>query len=215
MSKFLFGLYIAGMVFFLFAIDHSVDDGGMILTAKYFSIPVSAVVLVVFWMNRKSLYVQFGSATKAWISVLMVCPMALLSVWPYVLALNAITGAGEEISYTGRIVDGRVMKDSHANKQYVIDVKEDGTGRLIMFTVTPEQFKSVQKGARIKITFLRGGFGLPYRWKFNHHTSGMQPVGDDQGPPGLSGMQTSPLFPAELIVYRVFKKNIMPKAALA
>jgi hypothetical protein len=161
---FLFFASIVGSVFFLVAIE-SVFNGGFYFSVRILWLPLALLVFGFTWFNRRSLYIAMQGRWKTWLTALASYPMALLMCWPYIMAINAATSSGEKMVYRGPIKRKWIGRGSRG-RFYEIDVLDSSTSQVITLDVSPEKYASLREGDIFTTEFIRGGFGIPYRWRF-------------------------------------------------
>jgi hypothetical protein len=161
----LFYFYLTGGVFFLVVIE-STFNGGFYFSMRMLWLPVAILVFGFSWLNRRSFSDQMGSSWKMWATVVALYGLILLMSWPYVMAINAATSSGEKIIYSGPIQQKWIAHDSRG-KSYQIDLFDLSTSSAITLTISPREYALLSKGDIFKTEFIRGGFGVPYRWRFS------------------------------------------------
>ncbi len=85
--------------------------------------------------------------------------------WPYLMIVNAVTGQGDKITYSGPVVKKWVGGNGRRD-WYEIDVMDTNSAKVITIEVQRGQYDSFQPGDKFVVEYLRGGFGIPYRWRF-------------------------------------------------
>ena len=50
-------------------------------------------------------------------------------------------------------------------KSYQIDVLDSSTAHMVTFIIPPQKYNSLSEGDIFTAEFIRGGFGIPYRWR--------------------------------------------------
>ena len=105
------------------------------------------------------------SIWKPWFAAIAVYGIALLFSWHYVMALNAATSSGETAIYSGRI-ERKWINHSRFGDEYGIDVLDSTSSQIITLTVSRLKYASLREGDAFRTEFIRGGFGIPYRWRF-------------------------------------------------
>jgi hypothetical protein len=165
-SGLFFLAYIAGAMLFLVLID-SVFNGGFSFSMKILCLPVAVVIFGFIWVNRESLRAEMGSSRKPWLLAAMLYPVALLMGWPYVMALNAATARGDTLVYTGTVERKWIH---HGSQRFgdtcEIDIKDTKSSQVVTIPVSPQKYASLSEGEIVTVAFMRGGFGIPYRWRF-------------------------------------------------
>jgi hypothetical protein len=161
----LFFAYLAGAMLFLVLID-SIFNGGFFFSVKLLWLPLAVVIFGFTWVNRDLLRSETGSSRKPWFIALLLYPVALLMSWPYMMALNAATARGGSLVYQGPIErkwihhGGRRFGDSCE-----IDIRDTHSSELITISVSSEKYASLSQGDTVTVEYMRGGFGIPYRWR--------------------------------------------------
>jgi hypothetical protein len=159
-----FFAYLAGGVFFLVAIE-SVFNGGFDFSVRILWLPIAVLIFGFTWFNRHFLYQMTQSRWKTWGTAALAYPVLLLMAWPYVMALNAATSSGEKMIYSGPIQRKWISRGGRGTS-YQIDLLDQSTSTVIQLMISPQKYTSVKEGENFTIEFIRGGFGIPYRWRF-------------------------------------------------
>ncbi len=153
----MFVLFGLGAAVFLLTIEMPVNDG-FLFSLKVLCVPFGAVIFGYTWAKRDFLYTVKGLVGTRVIACLAY-PMLLLWGWPYVMALNALTGTGEKIVCSGRIT-AKWMTNGVPEAQML----ETATQRKMVLHLSQAEYDALQPGAPYAIEFQRGGFGFPYKW---------------------------------------------------
>ena len=161
---FLLFAYLVGGGFFLVAIE-SVFNGGFYFSVRILWLPLALLVFGFTWFNRHFLYREMQSFWKTWATAVAAYLMFLVMTWPYVMAVNAATSNGEKMVYGGQIQRKWIGHGSRS-RFYEIDVFDSSTSQVVTFDVSPEKYASLREGEIFTTGFIRGGFGIPYRWRF-------------------------------------------------
>jgi hypothetical protein len=161
----LFFAYILGAGFFLIAIE-STFNGGFNFSVCVLWLPLALLVFGFTFLNRKFLYAKVRSRWNVRGLAIVFYPILLLMTWPYVMALNAITGSGVCVTYTGAIQRKWVHHSPRYGDSYEIDVLNTATSRTNTFTIPRDTYDQLRVGDIYVTKFLSGGFGIPYRWRF-------------------------------------------------
>ena len=157
--------YVAGSLFFLITIE-SVFNGGFDFSLRVLALPLALLIFGVMWSSRKFFYSETKSVWKAWLLALGLYLFALLFSWPYVMAVNAASSSGEKIIYRGPIQRKWIRRGARGNTSYEIDVLDSSTSTLVTLDVSSQKYISLHEGEIYTAEFIRGGFGIPYRWRF-------------------------------------------------
>jgi hypothetical protein len=160
---FLLALYVFGGAFFLLAIE-SVLNGVFYFSMRLLWLPVAILVFGFTWLNRDFLYRKMKSRWETWAVALFAYPFLLFITWPYVMALNALSSTGETITYRGPIQRKWVAHGRATS--YQIDVLDAATSQVVTLIIRPQEYAALKEGDRFSTKFIRGGFGIPYRWRF-------------------------------------------------
>ena len=157
-------LYFVGGAFFLVTIE-SVFNGGFSFSVRILWLPLALLIFGFTWFNRHFLYPKMQSSWKTWATAAAAYLVFLLMAWPYVMAINAATNNGEKIIYRGPIQRKWISHGSRGN-WYQIDVLNRLTSSVITFTIPQQKYALLNEGDIFTTEFVRGGFGIPYRWRF-------------------------------------------------
>jgi hypothetical protein len=79
------------------------------------------------------------------------------------MALNAATSTGDRMAYSGPIQRKWILQGR--GKSYQIDVLDSSTAHMVTFIIPPQKYNSLSEGDIFTAEFIRGGFGIPYRWR--------------------------------------------------
>ena len=164
-AAWLFYAYIIGGLVFLLLIE-SVFNGGFYFSVKILWLPLMLLVFGFTWAKRHVLYDATKSIFKLWLFAAVFYPLTILFGWPYVMAFNAITASGDTIVYRGPVVRKWIGHSPRGDDSCRIEVRDTDSGEIITITVPPERYASLAVGDVAAEEFLRGGFGIPYRWRF-------------------------------------------------
>ncbi|MGH8048038.1 MAG: hypothetical protein ACREKL_12420 [Chthoniobacterales bacterium] len=156
--------FLLGGLFFLIAID-STYNGGFYFSASHLWLPLAALIFGYTWWHRK----YFVSVTKRkkspWITAAIVYPLVLLMSWPWLMALNAVTGTGAMVTYSGPI-QGKWINHGKS-RSYHFSILDDSSHEIIKLNCNASEYSRLSIGSIASRTFQLGGFGIPYRWRFH------------------------------------------------
>jgi hypothetical protein len=113
------------------------------------------------------------SSWKAWVTAAAAYPVLLVGTWPYVMAVNAATSRGEKMIYRGPIQE-KLMLHDHRGDTCLIDFLDVSTSNRIRLIVSPQEYASFNEKDIVVTEFIRGGFGIPYRWRFGSQREGLK-----------------------------------------
>lgn len=154
-------LVLFGVVAVAFLVSiQSVLNSGLYFSLKALCVPLALIVFGYTWAERDFLYTVKG-IVGTWVIAGVVYPMLLLWGWPYVMALNAATGTGEKIVYSGRVT---AKWESNGLPQ--AEIRDAATKKPVVLSLSKPQYDAVQPGSPLSVEFQRGGFGFPYRWRY-------------------------------------------------
>ena len=161
-----FFAYMAGAMLFLILIDF-IFNGGFFFSVKVLWLPVAVVIFGFTWVNRDFLGAEMRSGRKPWFIAATLYPVALLMSWPYVIALNAATARGDTLVYKGPVERKWIH---HGSRRYgdtcEIDIRDKQSSEVITIPVSSEKYASLSEGETVTVEYMRGGFGIPYKWRF-------------------------------------------------
>jgi hypothetical protein len=173
-SGLLFLAYVAGGMLFLVLID-SVFNGGFSFSMKILWLPVALAIFGFTCLNREFLRAEMGSSAKPWLLAAMLYPIVLLMSWPYVMALNAATARGDTLVYNGRIERKWIHHGSgRFGDTCEIDIRDTQSSEVVTIRVSPEKYASLSQDDIVTVAFTRGGFGIPYRWRFTEPNQALE-----------------------------------------
>jgi hypothetical protein len=156
--------FVAGSVFFLMFID-STFNGGFYFSVTHLWLPLACVIFGYTWWHRAYFIRIKKSVWKPWFLAAVLYPVALLMIWPYLMAVNAITGTGETITFHGPIQEKRTSQGRRSTSYQVVILDQTSHERVTLKCSSSDYVK-FHTGDVISRTFQVGGFGIPYRWKF-------------------------------------------------
>jgi hypothetical protein len=158
--------FMAGALLFLLLID-SVFNGGFDFSVKILWLPLALVIFGFTWVDRQFLYAQMGSRRAPWINATLLYPIAILMSWPYMMALNAATSRGDTLNYTGPIERKWIQHSPRSGDTCMIDFRDRQSSQLVTIRVSSAYYGAHSEGEIASAQFLRGGFGIPYKWRFH------------------------------------------------
>ena len=139
-----FAYMVVGLLFLL--LIESVFNGGFWQSTKWLSLPVAGAIFGFTWVNREFLYRQTRSRHEPWVTSLLLYPLAVLFIWPYVMALNAATAMGDVITYSGPIVQKWIQHSGRGGATCQIDVGDTRSAQTVTVTVPREKYASLSEG---------------------------------------------------------------------
>jgi hypothetical protein len=106
---------------------------------KILCLSVAVVIFGFIWVNRESLRTEMGSRRKPWLLAAMLCPIE--RKWIH-----------------------------HGSQRFgdtcEIDIRDTQSSQVVTVPVSPQKYASLSEGEIVTVAFMRGGFGIPYRWRF-------------------------------------------------
>jgi hypothetical protein len=165
-GSWLFLAYMLGGVVFVLLID-SVFNGGFSFAMKILWLPLALLIFGFTYVNRQFFYVETRSRRKPWLLAALLYPLAILMSWPYVMALNAATSSGDTVTYGGPVERKWIHHSPRFGDTCEIDIRDTHSSEVVTVTVPPEKYGSISQGDIATVEFTRGGFGIPYRWRFH------------------------------------------------
>ena len=146
----------------------SVFNGGFDFSTKILWLPLGLLIFGYTWVNRQFFYIEMRSVRKPWLYAVMLYPMAILLSWLYMMLINAVTSSGDALVYRGPVEHKWVHHGGvRFGDSYEIDIRNADSSEVVTITVTPERYASISKGDVLAAEFKRGGFGIPFRWRFH------------------------------------------------
>ena len=164
-GSFLLLIYLAGGGVFLWLIE-SVWNGGFSFSAKILWLPLAVLIFGFTWANRRFFRTAMRSGFKPWLMAALLYPIALLMSWPYVMALNAATARGDTVVYKGPI-ERKWIHSNRSRDTCEVDLRNTQSAEVITVSVSHQTYASLSVGEMAEVTFMRGGFGIPYQWRFH------------------------------------------------
>jgi hypothetical protein len=164
-GQWLFFGYVGGAVTFLLLIE-STFNAGFMQSFKWMWFPLAALIFGFMWVTRYFFYEKARSHITPWVTATIVYLIALLMVPPYVMAYNAFTTSGETIIYSGPIVRKWIHHGARSGDSYEIDLRDTHSGEMITIEVPRHKYDSLSVGDVITEKYLKGGLGIPFRWRF-------------------------------------------------
>ncbi len=158
----LFFIYIGISLFLLLRLE-SIFNGGFDYSVRILFVPLAVIIFGYTWINRKFLYSVNKKKVTTWFVAILFYALTLLMTWPYVMAINAFTGNGEEIVYEGPIESKWISKGRRWS--YHIEVRDNKTSEIVTLNCSKKFYNSVSEGSQISEHYYIGGLGFPYRWK--------------------------------------------------
>ncbi|RYD84392.1 MAG: hypothetical protein EOP84_05620 [Verrucomicrobiaceae bacterium] len=150
-------------VFLLFAIE-SVFNGGFTFSLRILWAPWALLIVGFGGWNYDFLARETRSRWRPWLFAILTYPVVLLMSWPYVMALNAVTGSGTTVIYEGPIMEKRITGGRHPG--HVVEILNKQSAELVTLRCSEARYHQLSEGDVFRETFFVGGFGIPYRWKF-------------------------------------------------
>lgn len=163
-GSWLFIAYMIGGAVFLLLIE-SVFNGGLSFAVRILWLPLALLIFGFTWVNRQFFYDAKRSVVAPWLIATLLYPVALLMSWPYMMALNAATAKGDSQIYAGPIVRKWIHHAARSGDECEIDIRDRQSSQVITITVSPIYYTSHSVGDIATAEFMRGGFGIPYRWR--------------------------------------------------
>jgi hypothetical protein len=160
---FFFGL-MGGSMFFLFSIE-SVFNGGFWFAISHLWVPLLIVIFGYTWWYRIRLYQISRNKISVWATAIIFYPVAVILSWPYVMALNAVTGSNKEVTYRGPI-QKKWMSQGRSTGYHIV-VLDESSKELITLNCSNKVYDTLSEGQIFSKNFKVGGFGIPYRWRFS------------------------------------------------
>ena len=157
--------YMIGGIVFLVLIE-SVFNGGFDFSMKILWLPLLLLIFGFTWVNRHLLGDAYKSVFMPWLLAVLAYPLMILFSWPYVMALNAATASGDMIVYRGPVVRRRIDHGTRGGDSCRIDLRDVHSTEIITITVPLGRYASLSVGDIATEEFRRGGFGIPFRWRF-------------------------------------------------
>lgn len=154
--------FFGGAAFFLLSIE-STFNGGFGLTVRYGSLPLAILIFGYTYWYRQELARICRSGKMVWIRASLLYPVVLLLSWPYVLGVNAFTGSGETITFTGPVEEKWITKGRHTG--YHIAIRDSKTQEEVRLNCSESRYQTLQIGDSVSESFEVGGLNIPYRWK--------------------------------------------------
>lgn len=154
--------YLGFAGFFLLRLE-SIFNGGFHYSIQKLWFPLAIVIFSYTWINRKFFYSVNQNKIATWVVAAIFYGLSLLMSWPYVMAINAVTGNGEKIRYEGPIVKKWISKGKHWS--YHLDIRDKRTSKTVTLNCNKAFYHSINEGDDVVDTYIIGGLGFPYRWK--------------------------------------------------
>src|ERR1700674_49894 len=164
-ANWIFFGYMGGAVVFLLLIE-SVFNGGFAQTIRWLWLPLAVLIFGFTWLNRHSFYANSGSRSQLWLLAVIFYSVALFLSWPYVMGLNATTASGNTMSFRGPVVKKWIHHSGRYGDSCQVDLQDTRSAETITLTVSPTRYASLSVGDVTSEDFLRGGLGIPFRWRF-------------------------------------------------
>lgn len=158
----LFFTYIGLSAFFLMRLE-SIFNGGFYYSVRILWLPLAIIIFGYTWLHRNFFYSVNRNKITTWALVIMLYGLSLLMTWPYVMAVNAFTGDGDEIVYEGPIEKKWISKGKRLT--YHLVIRDQKTMEIVTLNCGKNFYNSVSEGNFITEHFYMGGLGFPYRWK--------------------------------------------------
>jgi len=153
----LFYLLIGGAFAGFFLIE-SVFNGGFYETVSAVWLPLALMIAYVLWFYRPR-------SLGLWLLGAMLYPVMLLMIWPHAMILNALLPKQGELVYEGPIVHKWISQGRSRGYQLVL--LDEATRERVTLTVSERAYERFSERDRARSTFTLGGFGIPYRWRFD------------------------------------------------
>jgi hypothetical protein len=158
----IFLTFMGVSVAFLYAIE-SVFNGGFDEAVAILWLPLAILIFGFTWKYRRNLESITQSRRKPWIVSCLLYPIAVLMSWPYIMAFNALTPRGENVIYSGPVIDKWVSEGRVTSFQIVI--RDQVTREEITLSISEARYNELSKGDVFQERFSVGGLGIPFRWK--------------------------------------------------
>jgi len=158
---FLIFFILGGLLYFSIG---TIFNGGFFLAMKWLAAPIAILMLIITVFDCSRLTGTRNRFRKFMTYMFLYYPLITLFSWPIFLGVNAVTTTGEAIAIVGPVAKKSTSGGNRHSYEITIHDKKNNNNTKI--SIPKRNWDQVRIGDIYKFCYMKGGFGVPYYWRF-------------------------------------------------